>query len=262
MSTLDQAFIKAYGHRETLPVAAPLESAQPVLLADANARAESFQPQFRVDSVCWPEVCNRLNTASPGQVDRLADHLLEGAGQGRKMVAIAGCRQREGATTLLLALARRLAGRGPAVALLDADFDCPQLARQLGLLPEVGWDEVLADGASPAEAMVESVEDRLGILPLREPRPEGSNPPRVPAQQQTIALGALRQYFDLVLIDLGAFGGRRKDGSLISGETRRWIDAVVLVRDVRSTPPAELTHTRRRLHELGLAEAGVVENFA
>lgn len=71
----------------------------------------------------------------------------------------------------------------------------------------------------------------------------------------------LRRHYDLVLIDLGAMPGEAGSGAWPAEPDVRWVDAVVLVHDVRSTPAAELEQARRRFHGAGIVEVGVVENF-
>ena len=149
---------------------------------------------------------------------------------------------------MLLCAARRLAARGLKVVMVDADFDHPKLARRLGLLPEAGWEEVLAGGLPLAEVLIESLEDRVALLPLPGPLSTESGLPDPAA-----SLDLLRRHYDLVLVDLGEVGAE--------AAARNWIDAVVLVHDVRSTPRAELVRATRRLQAAGQVELGVAENF-
>ncbi len=219
-----------------------------------------FQPAFQVDSFAWPSGCARLGMVARNEMEQLAEGLMAGREAGQQVVAMSGCRRGDGCTTLLLCVARRLAERGLNVAIVDADFDNPLLARRLGLLPDAGWEEVLADRAAVEEVMIESVQDRLAVLPLC-----GSLPcPGCPAQglpDPVSSLNQLRQHYDLVLVDLGEFGDRTGGGDGSSRAVLRWIDAVVLVRDVRTTPQAELNRIRQRVEAAGLAEAGIAENF-
>ena len=217
---------------------------------------EPFRPSFQVDGFAWPSGCTRLSTAAEDQLDHLADGLTAGLSEGRKVVGLGSCRQGEGCTTLLLCAARRLAERGLTVAMVDADFDHPELAGRLGLLPESGWEEVLAGRLPLAEAVVESVQDRIVLLPWLGPVSSEGCPTADPAARGA-TLNALREHYDLVLIDLGAFDA----GSPAVRVDGRWIDAVVLVHDVRSTPQAELNRARARLEAAGIDALSVAENF-
>ena len=88
-----------------------------------------FQPSFQVDSFAWPSGCTRLTMMAADQVDRMADALTRRLEQGQQVVALGGSQRGDGCTTLLLSVARRLAERGLNVAIVDADFENPLLAR-------------------------------------------------------------------------------------------------------------------------------------
>jgi len=241
---------------ESPPEAEPV-SAEPALELGEKA---AFRPSFQVERFAWQSSCTELSTVAGEPLDRLADAIGEGLLPDRKVVAFGGCRRGEGCTTLLLGAAQRLAQRGLKVAVVDADFDHPQLARRLGLLPEAGWEEVLAGRLPLGEALIDSVQDGITVLPLCGPIPEQPYlPPDHPEPVGSIEV--LRRHYDLVLIDLGArVAGAETSGPLAEPDAR-WIDAVVLVHNIRGTPPAELTQARQRLQAAGIVEAGVVENF-
>jgi len=221
---------------------------------------ERFQPSFQVDGFAWPSGCTRLSMVAGEQIDQLADSLAGEREQGHQVVAMSGCRRGDGCTTLLLCVARRLAERGLRIAMIDADFDNPLLARRLGLLPEVGWEEIFTARLPVEEVTIESVQDRLAVLPLC-----GSLPCRAcPAEDlpaPASALNVLREHYDLVLVDLGPLGDDTLNGDGASRAVMDWIDAMVLVHDVRGTSPDELNRTRRRVQAAGLVEAGIAENF-
>jgi Mrp family chromosome partitioning ATPase len=282
MTAIDQAFIRAYvedggasrAEESALPVphgatnsqppeeslveqpgsaTAGLGTQLPLTTATADEAAgvageDELQPLLEVDAFAWSKVSTKLSLAAGVQLDRLADALAAGIAEGRKVVGLAGCRRRQGCTTLLLCAARRLAARGLKVVMVDADFDHPKLARRLGLLPESGWEEVLAGELPLAEVLIESLEDRVALLPLPAPLSTESGLPAPAA-----SLDPLRRHYDLVLVDLGEVGAE--------AAARNWIDAVVLVHDVRSTPRAELVRATRRLQAAGQVELGVAENF-
>jgi len=221
---------------------------------------ERFQPSFQVDSFAWPSGCTRLSMVAGEQIDQLADSLAGEREQGRQVVAMSGCRRGDGCTTLLLCVARRLAERGLRIAVIDADFDNPLLARRLGLLPEVGWEELFTARLPVEEVMIESVQERLAVLPLC-----GSVPCRAcPAKDlpdPASALNVLRERYDLVLVDLGQLGDDTLNGDGAARAVIDWIDAMVLVHNVCATSQDELNRTRRRAQAAGLVEAGIAENF-
>ena len=241
---------------ESPPEAEPV-SAEP---APELAQEAAFRPSFQVESFAWQSSCTRLSTAAGDELDHLADELIDGLSRDRKVVAVSGCRRGEGCTTLLLGAAQRLAQRGLKVAVVDADFDHPQLARRLGLLPEAGWEEVLAGRLPLGEALIDSVQDGIAVLPLCGPMPDQSYlSSDYPEPVRSIEV--LRRHYDLVLIDLGALVAGAGTASPFAEPDARWIDAVVLVHNIRCTPAAELAQARQRLQAAGIVEAGVVENF-
>jgi Mrp family chromosome partitioning ATPase len=276
MSALDQAFIRAYTPAATSaaavmepptdqePQVSTLEPAAPPVVEPAvapppaNAPAH-FQPAFQVEQFAWSPMANRLSLAAGIQLDRLADGLSAGLAEGHRVVALGACTRGEGCTTLVQCAARRLSQRGLKVILVDADFQYPCLARRLGLLPQAGWEDVLIGRVPLEEAIIESLGDRLDVLPLRGLSAEQDFPAGVPVDPAA-SLTALRDRYDLVLLDLGSLEQAAPAGQPLEAAAR-WIDGVVLVHNVRSTPQAELTLARNRLQAAGIAEAGIAENF-
>ena len=133
---------------------------------ESPPRAE-FKPAWQVERFTWPRICRRLIGRAADELDRLADALLTANAGGQKVLAIAGCRQGEGATTLLLCAARRLAERGVKAVLVDADRPGP------------GWPSVWACSRSSAgttdrrtrpgrldQAVVEATANNLALVPF------------------------------------------------------------------------------------------------
>jgi Mrp family chromosome partitioning ATPase len=243
-------------------LAAAEDGAEPVDPGDAHPDAgqKPFRPAFQVDRLAWPSGCARLGMAARDQIEDLADALVAGGEAGQQVVAMSGCRRGDGCTTLLLCVARRLAERGLQVAVVDADLANPLLARRLGLLPDAGWEQVVTAQASVDQLIIESLQDRLAVLPLCGEIPCQGCPARG-LPDPIASLDVLRRHYDLVLVDLGQFGARGVGGDGACRGVNRWIDAVVLVRDVRTTREDELEQIRHRVGAVGLVEAGIAENF-
>lgn len=220
---------------------------------DRHATAvEEIRPAFQVDQFAWADGCTRLGLAAGLQLDRLADSLAAAVEQGRRVIGLTSSRPGEGCTTVALCAARRLVERGRRLVLVDADATRPALARALGVSPETGWEDVLSGRLPLDEALIESIHDRLTILPLRRPA--------IPALFQPVevqtTMDVLRSQYDLVLVDMGALEG---DSLAAAGP---WIDGVVVVRDVRETSDSELAVVQDYLAAAELVELGVAENFA
>jgi Mrp family chromosome partitioning ATPase len=226
----------------------------------AGTGGEAFRPLLQVDRFTWPRPCSRLVTAAAGELDRLSDELLAVQARGQKVLAIAGCRRGEGSTTVLLCTARRLAERGLRVVMVDADLADPQLARRLGVLPQFGWESAWAGRLPLAEVVIESAENRLALLPLREASaavgPWGDGKAIIAENIDT-----LRANFDLVLVDLGPLEDPAVIGGSFGREVSRRLDGVILVQNVRLAARERLAEVQRRLAAAGIAQAGIVENL-
>ena len=232
----------------------------PVFRQDDGKAPAPLRPLLEVDRFHWPQGSARLSDAAGSQLEELAEAIAMECRRGRKVVAMSSCRRGDGCTTLTLAIAPRLVKKGLRVVLVDADFHNPLLARRLGLAPETGWEEVLAGRLPLTEVMIESVEDRLVLLPLREPVPGrtyelGAQP------DPAVSLAALKEHYDLILLDLGRFGRTPRTATTLPLPDATWIDAAVLIHNVRSTPQQDLTRTRRKIRDAGIVEAGIAENF-
>ncbi len=222
---------------------------------------EPFQPAWQVDQFTWPRVCRRLTSRAAGEWDRLADALLAANAKGRKVLAIAGCRQGEGATTLLLCTARRLAERGVKIALVDADLSRPRLAKRLGVQPQLGWNEISNEEANNLnQAVVETTDGNLALLAVRE-TVEGNDNAAGDWSQWTACIEQLRNHYEMVLVDLGPLENSIPADYAPPWATEGNIDALLLVHNRRVTSKENLNEMQRRLTEADINVAGMIENF-
>lgn len=222
--------------------------------------AKPFRPAFQVDRFLWPKVCRRIVEEAGGELDRLCDGLLSAAGAGHKLLAFCGLHPGDGVTTLVVCVARALAERGLRMALVDGNPENPRLAERLGLLPEVGWEEVL-DGRLPLdEVAVESTEDQLVVLPLCEPL--AAEMPQRPDRPGCLAEGlrSVRESYELVLLDAGPFGAASAAGPCWQGPLAGRADAVVLIDNVAATSRDSLAQLRRHLADREVPLAGIIQN--
>ncbi len=232
----------------------------PTDAADAATEFGLLRPMLEVDRVEWPTVVERVDSGSGGPLEPLAEALIRRAAWGMKVVAVTACHRGDGCTTVALAAAHRLVREGLRIAVVDADFDDPRLAKRLGLVPQLGWEDALAGRVPLAEVAIESLNDRLIVLPACEPAasPE-QNPGDFP--EPAALMGPMSQDCDLVLLDLGRVSKRGQSGVGLMDGAGGWIDAAVLIHNVRSTSQLELTQAYQQLQSAGVAEVLVVENF-
>ncbi len=221
---------------------------------------QTFEPMLQVDRLTWPAICCRLAEAATDELSRLADALAEVAVQGRKVVAIGGCRRGEGATTLLLCAGRRLAERGLKVLVADANLAEPQVACRLGLLPEGGWEDVVAGRLPLEEVVIESVEDRLAVLPVCQTSSD-AGPVRPDETRLLASIQTLAAHYDLVLLDPGSLEELGTPGASLACGIGGRLDAIVLVHHEGVTPAEDLDDVRRWLAETEIVQVGVIENL-
>ena len=247
-------------------IAAPEQISPPPardVTSGSGAAAHSWRPLLQVDRVVWPSIHNRLQAAAPASVEQMTDSLQSIGDSGRRLIGLTSCARGEGVTTLLLAAARKLLERGRKVAVVDGNWGNPQLARSLGLLPQVGWEESLCRGLPLEEIVIESAADGLAILPVREGPSAlgGVGAPGTPGQAAiTAGLDILAREFDFVLVDLAPLDEIGDAHAPARGVLAR-MDAVVLVQNLRVTHSNRLAEVRQRLTASNLRFAGTIQNF-
>jgi protein-tyrosine kinase len=268
MREVDQALARAYAQRVS---PAEHEPGPPAL--HRPARANGLGPHFPVsqtpppahdrkgdlrattDSLHWPATIRALEREHGDRFARLADHLIAAREQQHlKVLLFTSCHRAEGRTTLVLTLARALARRPGRTLLVDADLTGPMLARQLGLYPRVGLDEVVDDGHALTDALIDAPDDHLTILPLRAPVARPKDFLASPAWSCLMA--RLRLEFDLVLMD-----GSPLFAGLSAALLHRSVDAAILVHNPALTGERSLLRAREVLDAGGVPLLGLAETF-
>ncbi len=220
------------------------------------AAPSAFRPQWEVDQFQWPAAVDMLIEEYAdwltGVLDRLASHEEPSS----PVTAVTGYARGEGRTTLTLALARLAASRGLSVILVDGDHDAPQVAQQLGLSFNAGWDERADDSSSLAGVAIQSLEENLAVLPLK---PRDSAKPDPDRQPTTSAIAALSADYDLVLVDVGPMFSAVRHW--FDREEQPAIDGVLVIRDLRSVTDQQLDDVLQRLASREIPVVGIAENF-
>jgi Mrp family chromosome partitioning ATPase len=220
------------------------------------AGAEEFSAGLQVDHFAWPKACCRLITAAHEELDHLAVELKQLAGRGR-VVAVASPSRGAGATTVLLCVAQRLALAGIGTVAVDGDLSHPQLGETLGLKPECGWEEVLAGRESLDEVLIESVDDRMAVLPLVKPVP----PSRELPGRVTQSLATLCSHYETVLWNMGPADDWWVLGDLVDRRLAEQIGLLLVVADSRQSDD-QLQRICRKATAAGIEQIVLVENFA
>ena len=204
---------------------------------ERETRGEQHRAALEIESIRWPDVCQKLLGAHSDRFDWLADELRCESSEGNRVVAISGVARGEGRTTLALCLAERLAKLHTKVLLVDADFARPSIARQLCIDVAPGWENVLAGEQSAWDVMIDAVEDRLSLLLLGAAIGEE----QIAASGYRIAatLSEMAEHYDVVLVDAGPMGA--------AFEVSRWllepgaeVHGIILTHDARRGKPHQL----------------------
>jgi len=257
MREVDQALERVYSQRGA---SEPEHSALQPHRATAGP-----SPHFAVSPVAelrgtasslrWPETIRTLEREHGDRFEHLADLLVEAREQQHlKVLLFTSCHRAEGRTTLVLTVARSLARRPGRTLLVDADLTGPMLARQLGLRPTVGLDDVVENGLALADALIDAPDDHLSVLPLRAPVARPRDFLASPAWSCLMA--RLRREFDLVLMDASPlFAG------LSAAVLHRSVDAAILVHHRALTGERALLRAREVLDAGGVPLLGLAETF-
>ena len=194
-----------------------------------------WQPMLQVEHYVWPKICFQLHMVAVRSLDQVADAMSVAVRQGHKVVGVGGCRAGDGATTMLLCAARQLARRGLRVVMVDGTFADPQLATRLGLLPQDGWESVLAGNLPLEEVVIDSLDDRLALLPVIKPQ-SGVTGLMERNTAMAASLDTLARHYDVVLVDLGPLEDCFPAGASLTASHSR-LDAAIVVTNPRSDGP-------------------------
>lgn len=216
-----------------------------------------FRPQLVVDRFLWPELCDELDRSLATGKQRLADAM--GFSQHRA-IAVVGADAGAGASTALLAVARRLIAEGIGVTITDANFRRPALAELLSVKVARGWQEAVEQRVPLEDVLIESTDDRLVLAPLSAPR----DPDSIVAGAVAIsaAFEAMRTLSEVLLVDAGPIPANANFSTLQLLCEAAKLEGIFLVCDRRNTTPQEVVALVRELKASGIAVLGTIENFS
>ena len=259
MQDVDQALARAYARHNlaTNPEVPAIPPAPHFVVEPAphNAQSGPGRDVGNETTLDWPSTVKTLEREHGDRFRRLADSLIEMREQkGIRVLLFTSCHRAEGRTTLVLTLARALARRPGRILLIDADLTGPMLARQLGIRPRVGFDDVVEDGRALSDAIIHAPDDHLSLLPLRAPvsgpREFLSNP------AWSCSMARLRREYDTILVD-----GSPLFAGLSAAVLHRSVDAAVLVHHKALTGERALLRAQEVLEAGGIPLLGLAETF-
>jgi capsular exopolysaccharide synthesis family protein len=173
---------------------------------------------------------------------------------GRRCVMITSATCGEGKTTLAAQLAGRCANAGLLTLLVDADLRRPSLGELLEVPEGPGLVDILADEASPEEAMV-VIGSAGGFHLLPAGSPAGDPSRLLQGERLGTLIARFRETFDVVIVDAPPV--LAVPDALILG---RWVDGAVLAvrHDTSRFPLVE--RANRRLASINIPVLGAVVN--
>ncbi|MCA9261068.1 MAG: hypothetical protein KDA61_17755, partial [Planctomycetales bacterium] len=221
--------------------------------------AATFQPALEVDRYMYSETVSKLSLDAAEAWQGAVESLLQAMEHGRSVIGVAGAEPCCGCTTTLICLARLLARRGLRIAVVDGDFRTAQLASEMGLAVEVGWEHVLGGRLPLAECVVVSLADEIALLPLVEGGVEYAE--KLETVQASVTAGVLRYHFDLVLFDLGSLSVPTQAVASQRVARQCRLDGVVLVTNSASRNCGGLELLEACAPDLASVYLGDIANF-
>jgi Mrp family chromosome partitioning ATPase len=213
----------------------------------------SFKAAWEVDRFVLPKTCDRALAQLHDRLKLATHELLEVCVPSRPVISICSWLPGEGRTTLGILLAKALANGGQRVLLVDADWQNPGLASQVGVDPQDGWCPEKATLGELADCCVYSLEDQFTILPLTE-RNRGMETESRHAWLTSIE--QLSSHFQYVLLD-------HRPGVVVANQTiSDHLGLWLLVRDLRRTSDESLDQFAKQMESQVPAPIRIVENFA
>ena len=222
-------------------------------------QAELLRPGTVVASFRWPAVARALSAQCRAELDSVVDDLLTRADEGERTAGFFSLYPRQGCTSVLAALAARLAVRKRKVLLVDANFANPQLAAQLDVVPTAGWQESLISNTPLADSLIRAADDRLDLLALSQ---YATNSP-VESVSTGLAKNSFQKLlggYDILLFDLGAFFDPRSKPIGLELVRRMPIDIGLAITGPQSANPRDLASLDDSIRECGGKFIGTIEN--
>jgi len=226
--------------------------------AKTQVTGEAFRPMLEVNRFVWPKATDAMLDRIGQSVQKFAQGLIHSNTKGGQLVLFSTASSSAGGSTMMLCLARCLSRMGRKVSMVDADVSHPSLARDVGVAPQIGWENVLKGELPLVEVLIESVLDGITLLPLRECQTGDAE--LMANLHAGVSLEILRQHYDVILVDAGHGDGASRPANLLL-RVAPFQTAVVVVdgRGSDSLPAAQRVVSTMRQ---SVKQVRLVENFA
>ena len=219
--------------------------------AFSDSTADAWMPAWQVDSFRIPPVCGMIQEQARETLNELSGRLIAATGVGQNVVSVRSLWRGVGRTTMTITLASWLARVGIRTVVIDADFESPDLASQLGVEVDAGWEQDLLGDADAREFCLASAADGFSIVPLSE----SVDADETVKDRLAEVVNVMSRHYDLVLID-GGPGADVWERRIASRQL-----GVLAVQDARRRHEDELSILFGGLTRMQLRILGVVGNF-
>lgn len=221
-----------------------------------NAAETAFKPAWEVERFNWPPVCQQVLQTAATALSRCAAELAT-AGEHGKIVGVFAAGHQVGATTAAICLAKAAAATGARVALVDANFDRPEIAKQLCVRVEHGWEQAVGGAAPLGECVIYSQQDRLAVVPAAS---AAESQFTAAAEAAKGRLRELAGHYDLVLVDCGSPADQLS--ALLSPGSEAPFASAILVHRQSGQSAQQAPQAADVLRRAGVPLLGVAETFA
>ncbi|MCS7238181.1 MAG: hypothetical protein NZ899_07930 [Thermoguttaceae bacterium] len=225
--------------------------------------SRDWTPAYCVDRVLWPSAVIRLALAASPAIEAIATKLESSLKGPRRIVGFASGAPAQGTTTLMLAVARHFVLRGENIVLVDAAWHHPVLCQRLGVIPEAGWEAVLAGRLPVPEVTIRSEAEPLLLLPWLGSADSNlmQTSERSLSQVANELLQPLAEKAHFVFVDIGSLDVDKPTSAEPRWEMLGCLTGVIGVWDVRRTDAATRSRWERRVELAGGRLLGTAENF-
>jgi Mrp family chromosome partitioning ATPase len=242
------------------PLSAYLRSAA----SQPSPKIGPLEPGTTIASLHWPKLFRQLITRHGRAFDGATDVILAQTDAGRPLVGVIGHYRGVGCTTTTLCLAAQLARRDRRVAVVEGHLQAPQFAACLGVETTAWLQDMLEQVAPLADALLRAEDERLDLLMLdpcnrsaAEDWPWATSGPAIVSVAQ-----ALRNSYDVVLVDLGTFFDPIWQPAALNLVREMRIEAAVAVTGPEQNDDRDFDTIARHLQKSGCELLGTIINRA
>ena len=238
------------------PPAAPIPSSHISAPQNEVAHKASSDVPWKVASLVWPAITDRLLHDPALIIDRIGDNISKLMTGDQNQLMVASPSRGEGVTTLSISIARWARNHRRQVLLIDADLRNAGLTASVGLGQEVSWLNAVNNPQSVGDTIVQDQNTGLFLMPLA-PMTDRSNLPSNIYEALGKMLEPISDCFELIVMDIGPSHQFLNEASRVDFVA----DMALLVKDVTKTDSGKFATAKSNLLSAGICKMIVAENF-